>query len=67
MHKSTIVRAQQVRRLVAEHYEPGRQDRCKLWVWRNIVYPRYGISRATFFRYLGEEDTYGEDNQLSLF
>jgi hypothetical protein len=50
--KSSILRALEVQRLLAEHYRPGRHDRCKLWVFRNIVYPKYRISEGTFFRYL---------------
>ncbi len=66
MNRSTELRAREVRELVAKHYEPGRQDRCKMWVWRTIVRPRYGISAATFFRYL-KEDTPDDRRQLSLF
>jgi hypothetical protein len=50
--KSSILRALEVQRLLEEHYRPGRQDRCKLWVYRNFVYPKYRISEGTFFRYL---------------
>lgn len=52
MYKSTTQKAQMVRSILAEYYEEGRQDRCKLWVYRNKVYPALGISQRTFFRYL---------------
>lgn len=68
MYKSTRKRAQDVRNIVAEHYEPGRQDRCKLWIYRNIVRPSFGISERTFFRYLKEEETPQQNfTQLTLF
>jgi hypothetical protein len=52
MNKSTIKRALEVQEMVARYYEPGRQDRCKLWVYRNHVFPAYNISKSSFFRYL---------------
>lgn len=52
MHKSTLKKAEQVRVIVAEHYEPGRQDRCKLWVYRKYILPQMAISQRTFFLYL---------------
>ena len=51
-NKSAIKRALEVQHIVATHYEPGRQDRCKMWVYRNYVFPVYNISKDTFFRYL---------------
>lgn len=67
MYKSTRKKIEVIRDIVDKYYEPGRQDRCKLWIWRNIVYPQFNISERTFFRYLadgGAEDT--DDGQLSL-
>lgn len=52
MHKSTLKRAEAVLAVVEQYYEPGRQDRCLLWVYRNIVARQTGISQRTFFRYL---------------
>ena len=52
MHKSTYKKAQIVRLIVSEWYEPERQDRCKEWVYRNKVRPALGISQRTFWRYL---------------
>jgi hypothetical protein len=72
--KNTIRRAEIVRDLTARHYEPGRQDRCKLWVYRNVVSKQYPMSASTFFRYLSAEkdvDETKEDpaglKQLKLF
>ena len=52
MYKSTRKKAQIVRNFVEKYYEEGRQDRCKLWVYRNKVRPLLGIGERTFFRYL---------------
>ena len=51
-HKSTINRAEAVKAIVEEHYEPGRQDRSKLWVYRHFIRPQFAISQRTFFYYL---------------
>jgi hypothetical protein len=69
--KNTLATAMKVQRMVSEHYEPGRQDRCKLWVYRNIVYPEFPISDRTFFRYLkmeaGKKEVIKDKRQLDLF
>lgn len=68
--KSTRRKAEKVKDLVRQHYQPGRQDRCLLWVYRHIVKPDTGISERTYFRYLVEmeEEAKQEDpNQLRLF
>ena len=68
MHRNTIRRAQMVRDIVEEHYQPERHDRCKLWVYRNMIQKVYPISVRTFRRYMGEyaRQEY-EDTQLELF
>ena len=68
MYKSTAKKAQIIRRILDEYYEPGRQDRCKLWVYRNKVRPTLGISERTFFRMLSlEEDQPNTTNEPTLF
>jgi hypothetical protein len=62
--------AEKVKAIIKIHYEPGRQDRCKEWVFRNIIKPQTGISRRTFFRYLKEQEeeiVKDDPNQLKLF
>jgi len=54
MYKSTLKRKEYVEALIREHYEPGRQDRCKRWVYLHYVYPMTKISERTFYRYIGE-------------
>lgn len=67
MYKSTAQKAQLVRSILTEYYEEGRQDRCKLWVYRNKVYPALGISQRTFFRYLNiPEDTSSTKHNIQL-
>ena len=69
-HKSTKLSAARVKEIILANYEPGRQDRCKLWVYRNIIKPQTGISERTFWRYQKEiEDEKKEDDkrQLKLF
>ncbi len=52
MYNSTKTRAIQVQKIVEDNYEEGTQSRCKLWVYRHIVKPKFGISERTFFRCL---------------
>lgn len=69
--KSTRTRAQKIKELVEQNYEPGRQDRCKLWVYRNVVRKQFAISERTYFRLLAldnQDATPQEDKrQLRLF
>nr|DAE48070.1 MAG TPA: helix-turn-helix domain protein [Caudoviricetes sp.] len=66
MYKSTVKKAQIVRGILSEYYEEGRQDRCKLWVYRNKVAPVLGISERTFFRYLNTPEPTEPSTQLTL-
>lgn len=65
--KSTLRRAEAVRRIVEERYEPGRQDRCKLWVFRTYIEKQFGISQRTFFSYLRLTEDPQPVLQLSLW
>jgi len=71
MHKSTIKRAKAIQKLVEQHYEPGRQDRSKMWIWRNIVSKSENpVSATTFFRYLKIDEKPKEqecERQTKLF
>ncbi|MDR3328406.1 MAG: hypothetical protein LBT04_09950 [Prevotellaceae bacterium] len=69
---NTQKRAKIVKDIVAAHYEEGRQDRCKLWVYRNIVNRDYPMCDRTFWRYLGMETDEKKENeedqrQLKMF
>lgn len=50
--RNTINRALKVSEIVNQHFEPGRQDRCQLWVYRNYVNKVYPMSERTFWRML---------------
>lgn len=69
---STLKRIAAIQAIVAQWYEPGRQDRCRRWVWRNKIYPVYGISEKTFYMYMQVDvDSAGvarkDERQMSLF
>jgi len=67
-HISKHISAENVKLLFKQNYEPGRQDRCKLAVYRNVIQKATGISERTFWRYLDEEPTKNGDdpNQLKI-
>jgi hypothetical protein len=71
IHRSRRVNAERVKAVLRQWYEPGRNDRCKLWVFREKIEKPFGISESTFWRYqreIDEEMGEGEDkSQLSLF
>lgn len=48
-----MARAYKIRRLTAEHYEPGNQSKCYYAIWRVYVEPEFGICYKTYLRYLG--------------
>lgn len=56
LRKSTLLRARMVRRLSEVYYEPGNQSRCHKNVWRNFVYPEYGICYRTYLSYVHAVD-----------
>lgn len=68
-----LLRAKMVQELTAQHYEAGRHDRCKRWVFRHVVSKTYPMSERTFFRYLSLDTEGGlnnkkeDKNQLKLF
>lgn len=70
-HESRRMLAERVKTIVREHYEPGRHDRCKLWVYRNFVKPQIGISERTFWRCQDEDSSKNEckddPRQMKLF
>lgn len=71
-HKSTKISADKVKQIIKSEVEPGRQDKCKLAIYRNKIRPMTGISERTFWRYLNEIEienntVYDDPNQLKLF
>lgn len=69
--KGYIKRAKAIQELTAQHYEPGRQDRCYKWVWKKHIHPVYAISYHTYLAYLKVTDDepapQPDKRQLSLF
>ena len=67
--KGYFLRAKAIKRIAAEHYEPGRQDRCYKWVWKRHIRPVYVICYNTFLKYLKCVEPGAEDGgtQLRLF
>lgn len=70
-HKSTRMSAERVKELLRADYEPGRQDKCKLAIFRNKIKPITGISERTFWRYMeeieDEQPKIEDKQQLKLF
>ena len=70
-HKSTRMSAERVKALLRVDYEPGRQDKCKLAIFRNKIKPLTGISERTFWRYMqeieDEQQKIEDKQQLKLF
>jgi hypothetical protein len=60
MNKNTIEKARLLQEIVKKYYEPGRQDRCKRWIYRNISSKQYPMHESTFFRLLGIDTSSGE-------
>jgi hypothetical protein len=48
----TVTRARQIKMIVDDHYEGGRQDRCYTWVYNNYIKNELGIDERTFWRYM---------------
>jgi hypothetical protein len=69
--QNTVKKAKLIQELVARNYEPGRQDRCLSWVYRNVIVKQYPMSQRTFFRYWRikppTETPADDKNQLKLF
>jgi hypothetical protein len=57
--------------LTDKYYEPENQAKSKKMVWRQYIYPRFGVCYNSYLRYLGEEveaENKTEDKrQLRLF
>jgi hypothetical protein len=69
-YRSTEERERSVCEILDRLYEPERQDRCKLWVYRNYICKQFGISERTFFRYIKKkrpDNPPEDDRQLKLF
>lgn len=73
INENTLKKALMIRAMVEAHYEPGRQDRNRRWVFRHVVLKVYPISERTFWRYMTltrnitRKPEPDDPNQLKLF
>lgn len=74
-YRSTIIRIKEILEIVDRNYEIGNQKRCYKAIWRDFIYPKYGICYDTFLSYIGvkpselkdDDNEIQDPNQLSLF
>ncbi len=73
LHKSTLMRIETVKEIVAKYYEKGNHAKSLKVVWKAHVYPTLGICFNTFWEYyhyqldptLQEEDKKGDEKGTS--
>ena len=51
-YKSTKKRIKEILKIVEREYEPHNNKRRYKAIWRNFIYPKYGICYDTFLSYL---------------
>jgi hypothetical protein len=56
MRESTKKRILEICRVVDEHYQPERRDRCIRQVWRMHIEPKYGIKLITLYGFLKKRE-----------
>ena len=75
-YRSTIIRIKEILEIVERNYEIGNQKRCYKAIWRDFIYPKYGICYDTFLSYIvvkpselkdDDDEEIQDPNQLSLF
>lgn len=52
MYKSTQARIKQIREITQKHYEEGNQSKCYRAIWRNYIYPVFGVCYRTYLTYV---------------
>ena len=52
MNAGTVIRAKNVVEMANKFYEAGNQNKSYTNILRKHIYPVYGISPSTFWRYL---------------
>lgn len=48
-NRNRLERIRDIQNLYLQHAERGATNR---WIYQHVIYPRYRISRATFYNYL---------------
>ncbi|MCL2651154.1 MAG: hypothetical protein FWD60_09060 [Candidatus Azobacteroides sp.] len=65
------IRASRIKEITSLHYEPENQAKCYKQVWKQHIYPLFGIGYRSYLRYLDENEQRvplkGDDLQLELF
>lgn len=51
-HKSTLLKARQIKALADRYYEAGNQRRCLKGIYARYIYPLYPMCYHTFLKYL---------------
>lgn len=60
--KGYLIRAEIIKGITDEYYEPERHDRCYKWVWKYHIKPIFGICYHSYLKYLKsvDEDACGQ-------
>ena len=70
-NKGYRIRAKRIKELTSIYYEPENQAKCYRQVWKQHIYPLYGIGYRSYLSYLRESEDLakpqGDDLQLELF
>lgn len=68
-YKSTSKRTEIYRAVTMQHYEEGNQSKCYKAVWRNYIYPQFGICYRTYLNHINAkpDSQIIDKSQLSLF
>jgi len=59
--ENLLTRVAEIRKIVLENQKKGSTQK---WIYDNIVYPRYHISYATFYAYMGMSNVETELKKL---
>lgn len=52
MYSSTRARIKEIQEITKKHYETGNQSKCYRAVWKNHIYPAFGICYRTYLTYI---------------
>lgn len=59
-------RVKDIQELTDLHFEQGRQDRCRKWVWKKFVQPTFGIGYHAYLKYLKVDAIQGMESYERL-
>lgn len=52
LFNSTQARIKQIHDITQRYYEIGNQSKCYRAVWKNYIYPQFGICYRTYLNYI---------------